>query len=129
MQWFLRLQRDFRITIFNDDFNVNNKGELIKYVNFLFYSITKIVIFQIFLPKHSNKKQKKKIIQLQQMQIRLDTVHWSCQSCVISPNVTESYYVLQRYTYRAIQMKLILLCVWAERAVFCSAKTDLEFKY
>ena len=28
------------------------------------------------------------------MQIRLDTVHWSCQSCVISPNVTESYYVL-----------------------------------
>ena len=39
---------------------------------------------------------------------------------------------LQRYTYRVlqtIQMKLILLCVWAEWAVLGSAKTDLEFKY
>ena len=38
----------------------------------------------------------------------------------------------QRYTYRVlqtIQMKLILLCVWAEQAVFGSAKTALKFKY
>ena len=38
----------------------------------------------------------------------------------------------QRYTYRVlqtIQMKLILLSVWAERAVFGSAKTALKFKY
>jgi hypothetical protein len=38
----------------------------------------------------------------------------------------------QRYTYRmiqTIQMKLILLCVWAERAVLGSAKTALKFKY
>jgi hypothetical protein len=38
----------------------------------------------------------------------------------------------QRYTYRVlqtIQMKLILLCVWAERAVLGSAKTVLKFKY
>ena len=38
----------------------------------------------------------------------------------------------QRYTYRVlqtIQMKLILLCVWAERAVLGSAKTALKFKY
>ena len=38
----------------------------------------------------------------------------------------------QRYTYRVlqtIQMKLILLCVWAERAVLGSAKTALEFEY
>ena len=38
----------------------------------------------------------------------------------------------QRYTYRVlqtIQMKLTLLCVWAERAVFSSAKTALNFKY
>ena len=38
----------------------------------------------------------------------------------------------QRYTYRVlqtIQMKLILLCVWAERAVLGSAKTTLKFKY
>jgi hypothetical protein len=37
----------------------------------------------------------------------------------------------QRYTYRVlqtIQMKLILLCVWADRAVFGSAKTTLKFK-
>ena len=71
-------------------------------------------------------------MQLQQMQIRLDTVHWSCQSCVISPNVTESYYVLQRYTYRVlqtIQMKLILLWVLAQPAVLGRAKTALKFKY
>ena len=38
----------------------------------------------------------------------------------------------QRYTYRVlqtIQMKLILLCVWAERAVLGSAKIALKFKY
>ena len=39
----------------------------------------------------------------------------------------------QRYTYRAlqtIQMKLILLCVWSERALLGSAKTaSFEFKY
>ena len=38
----------------------------------------------------------------------------------------------QRYTYRVlqnIQMKLILLCVWAEQAVVDSAKTALKFKY
>ena len=38
----------------------------------------------------------------------------------------------QRYTYRVlqtIQMKLILLYVWAERAVLGSAKTALKFKY
>ena len=46
---------------------------------------------------------------------------------------TFSFYVSsQRYTYRVlqtIQMKLILLCVWAERAVLGSAKTALKFKY
>ena len=38
----------------------------------------------------------------------------------------------QRYTYRVlqtIQIELILLCVWAEPAVFGSAKTALKFKY
>ena len=38
----------------------------------------------------------------------------------------------QRYTYRVlqtIQMKYILLFVWAERAVLGSAKTTLVFKY
>ena len=34
------------------------------------------------------------------------------------------YRVLQ-----TIQMKLILLCVWAERAVLGGAKTALKFKY
>ena len=38
----------------------------------------------------------------------------------------------QRYTYRVlqtIQMKLILLCVWAEPAVLGSTKNALKFKY
>ena len=38
----------------------------------------------------------------------------------------------QRYTYRVlqtIQMKLIFLCVWAERAILGIAKTALKFKY
>ena len=38
----------------------------------------------------------------------------------------------QRYTYRVlqtIQMKLILLCVWAEPAILGSAKTALKFTY
>ena len=40
--------------------------------------------------------------------------------------------VMQRYTYRVlqtVQMKLLLLCVWAERAVLGSAITALNFKY
>ena len=38
----------------------------------------------------------------------------------------------QRYTYRVlqtIQMKLILLCVWAEPVVLGSTRTALKFKY
>ena len=38
----------------------------------------------------------------------------------------------QRYTYRVlqtIQMKLILLCVWADKALLGSAKNALKFKY
>ena len=38
----------------------------------------------------------------------------------------------QRYTYRVLQtihMKSILLCVWAEPAVFGSTKTALKFRY
>ena len=38
----------------------------------------------------------------------------------------------QRYTYRelqTVQVKLIFLCVWAERAFLGSAKTALKFKY
>ena len=43
-----------------------------------------------------------------------------------------SWYVVQRYTYRVLQtieMKLILLYVWAERAVLGSAQTALKFNY
>ena len=38
----------------------------------------------------------------------------------------------QRYTYKVlqtIQMKPILLCIWAEWAVLGSAKSALKFKY
>ena len=39
---------------------------------------------------------------------------------------------MQRYTYRVLQtieMKLILLCVWAELDILGIAKTALKFKY
>ena len=42
------------------------------------------------------------------------------------------YSFIQLYTYRVlqrIQMKLMLLCVWAEGAVLGKAKTALKFKY
>ena len=45
---------------------------------------------------------------------------------------TQCSYHIQRYTYRVlqtIQMKLTLLCVWAELAVLGSTKTALKFKY
>ena len=38
-------------------------------------------------------------------------------------------YLKQRYTYRVlqtIQMKLIILCAWAERAILVNAKTALK---
>ena len=44
----------------------------------------------------------------------------------------EIRYKAQRYTYRVlqtVQVKLILLCVWAEQAVLGNAKTELKFKY
>ena len=47
-------------------------------------------------------------------------------------NVKLLAYYDQRYTYRVlqtIQIKLILLCVWAEPAVLGSTKTALKFKY
>ena len=46
--------------------------------------------------------------------------------------ILKSLVTYQRYTYRmlqTIQMKLILLCVWAEPAVLGSTKTALKFKY
>ena len=48
------------------------------------------------------------------------------------PNTHKIQCMGQRYTYRVlqtIQMKLILLCVWAEPAVCGSTKTALKFKY
>ena len=47
-------------------------------------------------------------------------------------NLHDCLSIIQRYTYRVlqtIQMKLILLCVWAEPAVLGSTKTALKFKY
>ena len=52
------------------------------------------------------------------------------------PKNERNYFLIsalsQRYTYRVlqtIQMKLILLWVWAERAVLGRAKTASKFKY
>ena len=54
----------------------------------------------------------------------------------LSPSITTGTHMFspsgQRYAYRVlqtIQMKLLLLCVWAERAVVGSTKTTLKFKY
>ena len=49
-----------------------------------------------------------------------------------NPNCRKYATFEQRYTYRVlqtIQMKRILFCVWAERAVLGSAITVLKFKY
>ena len=58
----------------------------------------------------------------------------SCSSCAMgfSSKLDLNLTVEQRYTYRVlqtIQMKLILLCVWAEPAVLGSTKTALKFKF
>ena len=55
-------------------------------------------------------------------------------SLLVNIHMCIDFYVMTRdiHTYRAlqtIQMKLRLLCVWAEPAVFGSAKTALKFKY
>ena len=50
----------------------------------------------------------------------------------VHKNIFTTSYPLQRFTYRvlqSIQLKLILLWVWAERAVLGRAKTALKFKY
>ena len=52
----------------------------------------------------------------------------TCGKSSTCPDATSD----QRYTYKVlqtIQMKLILLCVWTERAILGSAKTALKFKY
>ena len=62
----------------------------------------------------------------------LSDTRWQQNSLNISKEF-QSYLISawnQRYTYRVlqtIQMKLILLCVWAERAILGSAKTALKF--
>ena len=61
----------------------------------------------------------------------------SYQNCVINVGKKWALQMLipgfsQKYTYRVlqtIQMKLILLWVWPERAVLGRAKTALKFKY
>ena len=64
----------------------------------------------------------------------------TCGNSSLAPvldKVPSIYYVItfrgrDRYTYRVlrtIQVKLILLRVWAEPAVLGSTKTDLKFKY
>ena len=47
-----------------------------------------------------------------------------CLYFSVSPRDMYTYRVLQ-----TIQMRLILLCVWAELAVLGSTKTALKFKY
>ena len=51
---------------------------------------------------------------------------------ITSTNATKFELHTEIYIYivlHSIQMKLILLCVWAEQAILGSAKTALKFKY
>ena len=63
------------------------------------------------------------------------TLNWPKPEYFIlrQPNVmAKNFTLIQRYTYRVlqtIQMKVILLWVWAEGAVLGGAKTALKFKY
>ena len=43
--------------------------------------------------------------------------------------IQKIYHDPKIYKLQTIQMKLILFCVWAKRAVLGSAKTALKFKY
>ena len=76
--------------------------------------------------------------------LNIDLILWHTQLIVCAENVkswfkswvflftSQAYILGQRYTHRVlqtIQMKLILLFVWAELAVLGSAKTILKFKY
>ena len=51
-------------------------------------------------------------------------IHWQRYLHSQFSDTGSTYRVLQ-----TIQMKLILLCVWAERAILGSAETALKFKY
>ena len=53
-------------------------------------------------------------------------------TAVLTKRALRDSALCQRYTYRVvqtIQMKPILLCVWAEPAILGSAKTALKFKH
>ena len=57
---------------------------------------------------------------------------WDTLFSKMMPKIYSHWPMSQKYTYRVlqtIQMKLILLCVWAERVVLGSAKTALKFNY
>ena len=56
----------------------------------------------------------------------------SATSTIVQNHFIDNCAGRQRYTYRVlqtIQMKLILLLVWAERAVLGRAKSASKFKY
>ena len=60
------------------------------------------------------------------------TFHYLNKLFLWSQNFCKFLAFTHRYTYRVlqtIQMKVILLWVWAERAVLGSTKTALKFKY
>ena len=70
--------------------------------------------------------------ELQKQKKTAETIH--CHSHITLPRKNWQCCLAgsQRYTDRVlqtIQMKLILLWVWAERAVLGRAKTALKFKY
>ena len=60
----------------------------------------------------------------------LESFGYKQKTTLVVPN--NFFTFTQRYTYRVlqtIQMKLILLCVWAERAITDGAQTALKFKH
>ena len=62
----------------------------------------------------------------------VNKMHWAAHHMVFRKKYSQFSRIFQRYTYRVlqtIQMKVILLSVWAEGAVLGRAKTALKFKY
>ena len=87
---------------------------------------------------HSDKNDEEQFVTAGEFRISSHLTNYAHSVRVLSTTVhwTVSLYCTlhcaQRYTYRVlqtIQMKLILLCVWAEPAIFGSVKTALRFKY
>ena len=114
------------------------KGKLMSTANFMYSCSIRLIKVKLAdsYPAKLLCKDKIKIISVLKLSYNIVKQSGPCILCLTmgsrrraNLNIPSTY---QRYTYRVlqtIQMKLFLLCVWAEPAVLSSAKTALKFKY